>query len=62
MRTECLIVEGINVPSGEELVLIAPYKGGDGEPVEFLPNSFPEETPIETRFKDLIIQGYNYKE
>lgn len=58
MRTECLLIEGIDIQSGTEQILIAPYKGGDGEPVEFLPDTFPKNNEMESRFKELVLKGY----
>jgi hypothetical protein len=57
MRTECIIIEGIEVPSGKEEVTIAPYKGGDGEKVEFLPNEL-DGAGYKSRFVELVVQGW----
>lgn len=59
MRTECLIVEDIPLPSGEGHTDVIPYKGGEGVPVEFLPDTFPKDACYESRFPKLILQGYN---
>ena len=58
MRTECLIIEGISVPSGKEECAIISYKGGDGEPVEFLSNDLPKDAPFESRFANIVLKGY----
>jgi hypothetical protein len=58
MRTECIVIIGIKVPSGESDVMMVPYKGGEGEPVEFIPNELPKEAKFETRFSDLVVQGW----
>jgi hypothetical protein len=58
MRTEVIIIEGIKVPSGKEDVLITPYKGGNGKPVEFLPD-MPEMDQYESRISKVLLSGYN---
>lgn len=59
MRTECIIVHGIDLRDGGTHIDIAPYKGGDGEPVEFLPKDDKwAEAEFSTRFDELIKQGY----
>jgi len=60
MRTECLIIENINILSGKDSVEIIPYKGGEGYPVEFLPDILPKEMgKYESRFPELVLKGYN---
>ena len=57
MRTECIIVNDINLLTGEDKTLIVPYKGGDGEPVVFLPDlDTPDE--IQSRFTAIALEGY----
>jgi len=59
MRTECVVVHGIDLRDGGKHVEIAPYKGGDGEPVEFLElDKNLEGAPMDTRFDELILEGY----
>ncbi len=59
MRTECVIVHGIDLRDGGTHIDMAPYKGGDGEPVEFLPKDEKwAEAEFSTRFDDLIRKGY----
>ena len=59
MRTECIIVNDINLQSGKDKTCIVPYKGGDGEPVEFLPDEDYKDMPAESRFTELALEGYN---
>jgi hypothetical protein len=63
MRTECIILNEVLVPSGEDKTVIVPYKGGEGEPVEFLNNSKLEQATkeghYESRFTEIILEGYN---
>ena len=59
MRTECIILNGISLPSGKDYTVIVPYKGGEGEPVEFLPNNLPEGAKFESRFTELAVDGWN---
>jgi hypothetical protein len=59
MRTECIVVCSISLPSGKEETVMVPYKGGDGEPVEFLPNDFSKGAEIKTRFTEIILEGWN---
>ena len=60
MRTECLIIEDISIPSGKDTVKLLPYKGGDGLPVEFLSDVLLNETDkYESRFPELVLKGYN---
>jgi len=58
MRTECIILNDIQLQTGKDATVIVPYKGGDGEPVEFLPNTF-DGMECESRFTELAIRGYN---
>jgi hypothetical protein len=59
MRTECIIINEIWLPEGKDHTTIIPYKGGDGEPVEFLPNNFPEGATLKSRFTEVALDGYN---
>jgi hypothetical protein len=59
MRTECIIVEGIKMSSGEEDVIIIPYKGGNGKPVEFLPNNQGDLDQYKSRISQIALSGYN---
>lgn len=59
MRTECILLNEIEVPSGKDNTIVIPYKGGDGEPVEFLPDNLPEEAKFKSRFTEIALQGYN---
>ena len=60
MRTECLIFNDISFVTGEDVTQIIPYKGGEGQPVEFLPDSpLPEGGSINSRFTEIAIKGYN---
>lgn len=64
LRTECLIINDIKLPSGEDRIKVTPYKGGlDGKkwvgPVEFLEKTYPDEAKFESRFTELILKGYN---
>ena len=59
MRTECIVVEGISLPSGTEDTTMIPYKGGEDEPVEFLPNDLPEGAAFKSRFADIAVDGWN---
>ena len=62
MRTECIIVNDIQLQSGTDNTVVVPYKGGDGEPVEFLPEILPKEGKIESRFTEIALKGYAYEE
>lgn len=57
MRTECVVIEGIKVPSGEEDVIIIPYKGGNGKPIEFLPVD-NDMAQYESRISEIVLRGY----
>jgi len=59
MRTECLIFNDISFVTGKDVTHIIPYKGGAGEPVEFLESKIPEGAGVESRFTDLAMEGYN---
>jgi hypothetical protein len=59
LRTECIILNEIEVPSGKDNTIVIPYKGGDGEPVEFLPDNLPEDAKFESRFTEIALRGYN---
>jgi hypothetical protein len=59
MRTECILVEGIKMPSGEEDIIIIPYKGGNGKPVEFLPNNQGDLDQYKSRISQIALSGYN---
>ena len=59
LRTECIILNGIYLPSGKEDMVMVPYKGGDGEPVEFIPNELPEGAEFKSRFAELAVDGWN---
>jgi hypothetical protein len=57
MRTECIVLNAIPFPEGKDSAIFIPYKGGEGEPVEFLPG-FPSDD-FETRFTEIARNGYN---
>ena len=38
---------------------IVPYKGGEGDPIEFVPNDLPEGAKFESRFTELALDGWN---
>lgn len=57
MRVECLVMYGIPLPTGSEDFLIVPYKGGEGEPVEFL-DKIPEQGIATCRFIMDVRNGY----
>jgi len=61
MRTECLIFNEVWVPEGKDHTVIVPYKGGEGVPVEFLPDDkFNQEgVNYQSRFTEIILAGYN---
>jgi len=63
MRTECIVVNDISLPSGKDSTTVVPYRGGDGELVTFLDikKEFGGDTPekIESRFTELVLEGYN---
>jgi hypothetical protein len=58
MRTESIIVTGIPIPDGEDDIIMIPYKGGAGEPIEFIPNTF-QGSKFKSRFTPLVRQGWN---
>jgi hypothetical protein len=58
MRTECIIINEILFDTGKDNTIIIPYKGGDGDPVEFLENKLEGISP-ESRFTEVAIKGYN---
>lgn len=58
MRTECIVITGIQVPEGEETILFQAYKGGDGEDVEFIPYDVPADGKYTTRFTEVIRTGW----
>ena len=58
MRTECIVINSIGLPSGKEETIFVPYKGGEGEPVEFL-DSFPEGAESKSRFPAIALEGWN---
>ena len=60
MRTECLIFNDISFVTEKDVTHIIPYKGGEGQPVEFLPKSpIPEGVLIDSRFTSIALDGYN---
>jgi hypothetical protein len=62
MRTECIIINEVFLPSGKDNTIIVLYKGGDGEPVEFLPenNIFKQAgAHYKSRFTEIVLDGYN---
>jgi hypothetical protein len=58
MRTECLIINDIDFLMGEDKTCVVPYKGGDGEPVVFLPEPAGLDS-MESRFTQIAMDGYN---
>ncbi|MCX5884312.1 MAG: hypothetical protein NT096_00105 [Proteobacteria bacterium] len=58
MRTECIMIEAIKVPSGKDEFLITPYKGGNGKPVEFLPEIL-DLSNFKSRIAGVLLAGYN---
>lgn len=57
MRTECIIAQLIPTSDTEKsLCKIIPYKGGDGEPIEWLTVDVPGE--FSSRFDELVHKGY----
>jgi hypothetical protein len=59
MRTECIVVFGVSVTNDHEDIVMAPYKGGEGEPVEFIKvKNLPPETVFKHRFSEIIRKGY----
>jgi hypothetical protein len=58
MRTECILVQGIELPSGKEDIIIVPYKGGNGKPVELLPEKNQEIDKYESRISEIALRGY----
>ena len=60
MRTECILIEAIKMPSGKEDVIIIPYKGGDGKPVEFLPeDAYKGMDHFKSRISEIVVRGYS---
>lgn len=65
MRTECIILNEVLLPSGDDQTIVIPYKGGEGEPVEFLSDDpvtkalAESGAKFESRFTQLILDGYN---
>ena len=57
MRTECILINGIPLPDGKDEMIMIPYKGGEGEPVEFLPDTF-KGLDFESRFTKLVREGW----
>lgn len=54
LRTECIVIYEIKLTSGKTNIKIILYKGGDKEPVEFLPE-IPDEQTFESRFTDIVL-------
>jgi hypothetical protein len=62
MRTECVIINDINLLTGQDSTIIIPYKGGEGEPVELLEESIvPDGAKVDSRFTEIALKGYNTK-
>ena len=59
MRVECLIFNDISFVTGQSTTSVIPYKGGEGQPVEFLESNIPEGAEIDSRFTEIAIEGYN---
>lgn len=59
MRTECIVICEIELKSAKSEIYVLPYKGGEGEPVEFLEEMRPDSH--ESRFIDYVMKGYNMK-
>jgi hypothetical protein len=67
MRTECILINEVLLPSGQNKTILIPYKGGEGEPVEFIPTEDKmakamSEGKFQSRFTELILEGYNKAE
>jgi hypothetical protein len=68
MRTECIVINEVLLPSGQDNTITIPYKGGEGEPVEFIQweeriaKALKEGGQYKSRFTELILEGYNKAE
>ena len=58
MRTECIIMNSIGLPDGDDETKIVPYKGGDGIPVEWLPDYDMDDSAVTSRFTKIAQDGY----
>jgi hypothetical protein len=58
MRTECIILNDIHLETERDSTVIIPYKGGDGEPVEFLPDDDFKGMQSESRFTKIAVRAY----
>jgi hypothetical protein len=60
-RTECLMFESVSLPSGTSKIQVIPYKGGEGEAVEFLPGEdfIKDDMKFESRFTKIVVEGWN---
>jgi hypothetical protein len=64
MRTECIIVYEVLLPSGQDNTITVPYKGGEGKPIEFvqweerIAKALKEGGKYQSRFTELILEGY----
>jgi hypothetical protein len=59
MRTECIVILEIDLKMEKDDVRIVPYKGGDGEPVEFIDRDFSNMEGMKSAFTHYILKGYN---
>jgi hypothetical protein len=58
MRTECIIVVDVALPTGDDSFLLQTFKGGDGEPVEFLESLSTELIKVASRMPKVLRYGF----
>jgi hypothetical protein len=58
MRTECIILDEVDLKTGTDRYMMVPYKGGDGDPVQFLENEVTDIDKIESIFTEFVMKGY----
>jgi len=51
-------MNSIGLPDGDDETKIVPYKGGDGIPVEWLPDYDMDDSAVTSRFTKIAQDGY----
>lgn len=58
MRTECIILLDVQLVGEKSHIEVVPFKGGEGEPVEFIENELSDMGGFESRFIGILRDWY----
>jgi hypothetical protein len=60
MRKECIVILDIELKTGLNSTLVIPFKGGEGEPVEFIDEeiSFSQDSVVSSGMVEIIMKCY----